>query len=81
MAFAPCRAQLGRDPVGGLVVGEVGTEGRGEIVVFHRRALVCFHCFAAEVTELMLAHVLEVERSHDGGVVMYIRVKVGCGVK
>jgi hypothetical protein len=79
VVFAPGRTKLSWDPVGGLLVREVAAEACGEVVVLHRRTLVCFCRFAAEDDEVFLAHVFEVERSHGCGGVLENRTKGQCG--
>jgi hypothetical protein len=81
MVFAPGRAQLSWDPVGGLLVREIAAEACGEVVVLHRRTLMCFSRFSAEDDEVFLAHVFEVERSHGCGSVLENRMKGRCGWK
>jgi hypothetical protein len=59
--IAPSFEHLRRNPIGRLLVLDVGAESRREIVVLGGRALACFDRFAAVGEEVSEGHVCEVE--------------------
>lgn len=66
MMLAPGLEQGGGNVVCRLLVGEIGAEGRCEVVVFGGWSLACFDCFVAEFAEFLLGHIGEVEGGGHG---------------
>lgn len=66
VVLTPKPSQLGGNPVGGLLVGEMITVSRCEVVIVDGRWLAGLGCFKAVVEEIMSAHVCGVKRCHGG---------------
>lgn len=64
--LAPSLEQGGGNVVVRLLVRDAGAKSGCEVVVLGGRALACFDGFVAELAEVLLGHVCEVEVGHDG---------------